>query len=471
MMPRSVARASAVALALLGAPLAAAAGAVSGAVTSEEVVPGLVHHSVRRGHVAEAPRARVVVGTFESQREADAALARLEAAGLTPSVAYRHGYEVSVAELSRFANPLKGGRDPAEHALDRAMAAGFPDAEIVDYGQDVLHAEGPWRIEVLEIDPARIEVRAAHAMDAAFGLETTSALARRHGAIAAVNGGFYVVGGRLAGDATGILRVDGRIWSEPDRGRGAFAICGGAARVGRPALTMRLVFRSGLELPIDGVNRERRATETILYTPVFHRTTLTGPEGRELVFADGALVEDRPGAGSSAIPPDGFVLSLGPQAPRLGVEAPPAGEDAVVEFVLGSSLANGEAWADCGEVLSAGPVMLHRGRRVEDWASESISQVFSRARHPRTAAGVRADGTVLLVTVDGRQPESSVGMSIPELTDLFLEWGAVSAVNLDGGGSTTMVVNGEVVNSPSDASGERANGDALLLFPRHGAAR
>jgi exopolysaccharide biosynthesis protein len=91
---------------------------------------------------------------------------------------------------------------------------------------------------------------------------------------------------------------------------------------------------------------------------------------------------------------------------------------------------------------------------------------FADARHPRTAVGVRADGRILLVTVDGRQPELSVGMTIAELATLLIELGAVEAVNMDGGGSTTMVVRGRVVNSPSDLTGERAVGDALLIYLR-----
>jgi exopolysaccharide biosynthesis protein len=79
---------------------------------------------------------------------------------------------------------------------------------------------------------------------------------------------------------------------------------------------------------------------------------------------------------------------------------------------------------------------------------------------------VRADGRILLVAVDGRQPAKSVGMTIAELTALLLELGAVEAINMDGGGSTAMVVRGRVVNSPSDPAGERPVGDALLVFLR-----
>ena len=78
--------------------------------------------------------------------------------------------------------------------------------------------------------------------------------------------------------------------------------------------------------------------------------------------------------------------------------------------------------------------------------------------------GTAADGTIWLVTVDGRQPEVSVGMSLVELRSLARRLGLVNALNLDGGGSTTMWVQGQVVNKPSDATGPRKVSDALLVY-------
>jgi len=106
------------------------------------------------------------------------------------------------------------------------------------------------------------------------------------------------------------------------------------------------------------------------------------------------------------------------------------------------------------------------GRAVLPADPGIYSPGFADARHPRTAVGVRADGRILLVAVDGRQPELSVGMTIAELASLLRELGAVEAVNMDGGGSTTMVIRARVVNSPSDLTGERPVGDALLVSLR-----
>ena len=70
------------------------------------------------------------------------------------------------------------------------------------------------------------------------------------------------------------------------------------------------------------------------------------------------------------------------------------------------------------------------------------------------------------VVVDGRQPGHSVGMSLPELTALSRRLGLVDALNLDGGGSTTMVVKGAVVNRPSDPLGPRPVSDAIVVLSR-----
>jgi hypothetical protein len=274
--------------------------------------------------------------------------------------------------------------------------------------------------------------------------------------------------GLLAGDAQGVLVVDGRLLSEPDRGRGAVGFVdteeGFATLFGRLAADLRLVLADGATIAVAGVDRRRGDDEVVVYTPEFHRTTLTGPGGVEVAVAGGRVTAVGDGVGSSVIPADGFVASSGPSAapPTLAV-----GDELRFTNELSSLLGDpAGSWAAAHSILGGGPLLLWRGERVEDHRLEAISRVFWLARHPRTAAAVRRDGTLVLVVVDGRDPQRSVGMSLPELTDLLLDLGAFSALNLDGGGSTTLVVGDEVRNGPSDSRGERANGDAILLWPR-----
>ncbi|MDQ3374626.1 MAG: phosphodiester glycosidase family protein, partial [Acidobacteriota bacterium] len=111
------------------------------------------------------------------------------------------------------------------------------------------------------------------------------------------------------------------------------------------------------------------------------------------------------------------------------------------------------------------PQLVKNGKIEITWEQEKSSKSFVETRHPRTAVAKLKDGKFLMITVDGRQKES-VGMNLNELAALLLELGAVNAMNLDGGGSTTMFLDGKVVNKPSDKEGERKVSDAILIFPR-----
>ena len=108
--------------------------------------------------------------------------------------------------------------------------------------------------------------------------------------------------------------------------------------------------------------------------------------------------------------------------------------------------------------MGGGPRLVRNGRVAVG------QEGFGHAapRHPRTAVAVTRRGTILFVTVDGRQA-SSVGMRLGELAEELVAMGAVEAINLDGGGSTTMVVRDRVRNSPSDGA-ERPVSDGILVF-------
>jgi exopolysaccharide biosynthesis protein len=436
--------------------------------TEEVVARGLRHIQVLRGNASTVVRYRVLVGAFDSQARADGMLARLESAGFSAGPHYRRGrYRISVDAL-----PTQREAEATKASLE---AAGFSSGlSIEEYSQDVTHAGGPWEIHVLEASPETVRVEVGHAYDTAIGLETTSGLSRRRGAMAAVNGGYYLRTGILQGDALGVLQLNGTLVSEPDRGRAAFGIIETEAKTeflfGRLRFRGELLFDDGTRARLNGINRRRSTGEIILYTPEFHRTTLTRTGGIEAIVVDDRILEIREQQGSSVIPPAGLVVSLSPSRAiefgsrlRVGARLTTAVSLLPAEPNEPNETAQ---WNEAGSIVGGGPLLLDEGRRVENPEVESISRVFFLSRHPRTGVGIRPDGTLLFVTVDGRQPLKSVGMSLPELTDLFVELGAVSALNLDGGGSTAMVVRDRVVNSPSDPTGERPSADAILIFSR-----
>ncbi|KNY27002.1 phosphodiester glycosidase family protein [Pseudobacteroides cellulosolvens] len=83
---------------------------------------------------------------------------------------------------------------------------------------------------------------------------------------------------------------------------------------------------------------------------------------------------------------------------------------------------------------------------------------------PRTAIGQRADGTVILLVIDGRRA-GSLGATLRDVQDIFLKYNAKNAVNLDGGSSTTMYFNGKIINKPTDGLGERAVASVFMVMP------
>jgi Phosphodiester glycosidase len=123
-------------------------------------------------------------------------------------------------------------------------------------------------------------------------------------------------------------------------------------------------------------------------------------------------------------------------------------------------------WSAAPDIVSGAGLLLRDGREIADWKDEELSTGFETTRHPRTMVGVDRSGEIWLVTVDGRQPWLSLGMTFAELQRLAARIGLVSALNLDGGGSTTMVVERWIVNHPSDETGPRPVSDALVVLPR-----
>jgi Phosphodiester glycosidase len=325
------------------------------------------------------------------------------------------------------------------------------------------------------------------------GREHSSAMARRARAVAGVNGGYFAVDG----DPVGALAIGGRLLSEPVDRRSALLVPVDPAL---PARVTSLSFAGavasgGRERLVDGVERLRGSipacggrggdepterpnsaltctdpSELVVLSPRYGSNTRTSG-GVEAVVRSGTVTAlER--AGNAAIPSDGVVLSGSADAARFLTEAAPPGSRPEVRLGL---LAGGRDLpvAEQQLVVGGGPRLLVRGRIVVASRAEGFAPLeapgffgsFVASRNPRTLAGVRRDGRVLLVTIDGRRPGWSAGVTLHEAARVMRSLGAHDALNLDGGGSTTMTVRGEVVNVPSDPTGERPVSDGVFVLP------
>jgi exopolysaccharide biosynthesis protein len=160
-------------------------------------------------------------------------------------------------------------------------------------------------------------------------------------------------------------------------------------------------------------------------------------------------------AASVRIEPGTAVLvARGNAAVKLQAEAQP-GAVITLRLILQPD------WSVVSDAIGGGPVLVRDGVPVYR-SNEAFTTSQLAPRGPRTAVGQRADGGVLFVTTDGRQPGYSVGMTNFELAQTLVRYGAVRGMALDGGGSSTLAFEGTVLNSPSDGK-ERAVSTALLL--------
>jgi hypothetical protein len=341
------------------------------------------------------------------------------------------------------------------------------------------------RINVLTVDSGR--VRGVLSNERIAGRERVSAMARRVQAVAGVNGGFF----GPSGDPVGVLAIDGELLSEPIDGRSALLMSALERPVIAPVRYRGRLTVNGRSREIDGIDRTRGLIPACGGRggdlPTIHpNSLLTCTDSSELVVLSPRYGARPPAEGGvEAIVRDGRVTRLRPPGvggvPREGVLLTGSGDAA--RFLRNTALPRSRA--DIRQdllvrgqrvdlagltVVGGGPRILRAGRvavaaRAEGFAPvPSFFQAFVGGRQPRTLAGVRADGTLLLVTVDGRAPGWSAGMTLPEAARLMRSLGARDALNLDGGGSSTMTVRGEVVNRPSDDV-ERRVSDGLFVMP------
>lgn len=350
-------------------------------------------------------------------------------------------------------------------------------------------SSGPWQIHVLEVDRRckELEIESARALDLIHGRETTSGIAARKSdslahVIAGLNADFFdmktgetvnnqVINGVVARALVPQLTAAGEYRGL--RSQIAFTLDG------RPLLEQfvfdgRIFWPGGRMTPVGGVNVVRARTEIVLFNLYAGQTTPVDSLRRgvvELVLANAGDRQDtllavvnggRTTGGGTAIPRNGMVLSTYRRQglfDSLGVQP---GD--TLKICLGFLPLRPRLRSLVGGI----PRIVLDGKNIAGLTEylEGAGSEFSSRRHPRTGVGFSRDSSLIyFVTVDGRQ-ESSVGMSLPEFADLMISLGVYQGLNLDGGGSTTMVVEDRVVNSPSDAAGERPIGNCLLLMER-----
>jgi hypothetical protein len=393
--------------------------------------------------------------------------------------------------------------DQAAATADLAVvrAAGFTASAVFSGWDGAATDTGPWRVQVLTVDPRAFR----GGLVASYGpdleqRETTSALTTAAGAVAGVNAGFFVLdpAAGAPGDPAGAGVYGGRLLSEAIHGRPAFVFDRDARHAGVVRLSWAGTVRGrhGARLPLDGLDRVpglirncggtaddlptsrplhdttcTDADEAVAFTPEYGARTPAGP-GLEAVLDRHGVVRELRSPRGGVLPAGGAsVQATGAEVAALRALAA-VGQRLEVRSALVDARGRPLPLTPATALVNGGPELVRDGRLHATPATDgmvhpgdpSFYYGWAAKRNPRTLAGVDALGRTVLVTVDGRST-ASLGLSITESAAVARALGMRSAINLDGGGSTTMVVGDRVVNSPSDATGQRPVGDAVLVLP------
>ena len=344
----------------------------------------------------------------------------------------------------------------------------------------MVHKAGPWSVHIIEIDLPHawkngIRLQTWRADPLQHGLGRVSQIASSPNILAAINGDFFH--GQEHKRPSGMQIQQSRLLHVPQT-RSALAFSdNGKPHIDIFHFAANVITATGQSLPIKAFNRRAPDSTLALYTPYAQtqHDTIYAPYCYVLqklnntsVLNDtvsARVVQIRRYIMPFRLQTNQWLLTAAPNYPHINAIA--AGDTIQISCLLPPSN------LPLSSAIGGGPRILRDGKISIEYQQEHLSQAFAEDRHPRTAVGYSRDRTSLfLVTVDGRQPGFSIGMTLEELAH-FMRYelsifthsrtNAYQALNLDGGGSTIMAVHQEVVNRPSDQTGERPVANALLV--------
>lgn len=358
-----------------------------------------------------------------------------------------------------------GGPAPAEEFTQRGLTY-----------QHFVREDVPWSIHVLRIDRTRSDLQLIPSLGrgSRIGLgrltEQLRLLPREFGTpVAAINGDFYrLEGDAYEGDPRGLLIRRGELISGPIERTCFWIDSTGAPQLGEVKPNFSVTWPNGENTPF-GLNEECSGSTPVLYSSAVGNSTRSYA-GLEFTLEKvserkwlplkagevfGARIRSIKRGGNSPIPSDCLVLSVPTPARNSGAGM------AVVGDVLMISTASQPSLRGVQTALGGGPLLIHGGKATPGRANKS------QERHPRSALGWNKDHFIF-AEVDGRQPGLSRGMSVPELAKFMAQIGCEEAMNLDGGGSAELWVNGKIMNSPCFGR-ERNTATALVVVEKKGA--
>ncbi|MGI0487967.1 phosphodiester glycosidase family protein [Pantanalinema rosaneae CENA516] len=283
--------------------------------------------------------------------------------------------------------------------------------------------------------------------------------ARQNQVAAAINGGFFNRNNQLP---LGAVRRDDRWFSGPILNRGAIAWnAAGETKFDRLTLQETVITTTGQRLPLTHLNSGYVQAGIARYTPDWGATYLPMTDNEILITVQGNRVVGqqtiaKAGSPPIPVPADGYLLVLR------------SNQSAASAFIPGSlltleSTTNPPDFARYPHIVAAGPLLLQNRQVVLNAQAEQFSNAFTIEKAVRSAIGRMANGNLLIVTAHHRL--GGAGATLTEMAQLMQQLGAIDAVNLDGGSSTTLYLGGQILDRPARTAARVHNGIGIFIQP------
>jgi len=316
---------------------------------------------------------------------------------------------------------------------------------------------------------AGLGLRPALSQDRVFGPEavdqgrqTVVDMIAASSAVAGINADFFPANG----DPLGAMVVDGRLLSSAAKTRSVVAWGPAGFRFGYLQFAGAITWGEGEPVSIYGVNEECGANMAVLNTSAATFSVSREPALHVLIELEAEFTPNGEWQGvfvrffseiNTLEIPDGHVALAVRGVPTERILELREGDEVTISLQH-----KGIDWEGVTHVAAGGPLLVKGSQKFIPFAEEGFNQRFAENRHPRSALGVSPAGDVWLVAVDGRQSMSD-GATLDELAQVMIDLGCTDAINLDGGGSTTLAVAGLVLNRPSTGQ-QRAIANSILVI-------
>ncbi len=336
-------------------------------------------------------------------------------------------------------------------------------------------------IHILEVDSKQYRLKLVKAHNQVFGRETVPAIAKRTNAIAAINGGFFEIGNSEDGHPSGTLLIEGVPYSLKEGKRTMLMAANNKVDIIEGITKLKLDFNNKIIVP-NTFNHFVKNNEIAAYNHTFGFSSLTPYNRKEILIDNTQTIVATVDHGDNQIPNSGWILSFPKESDLSFVKV---GQKVKVNFSIqrtDNSLSN----TDVQHILMGIPRIVKDGVALkEDLGRKS----FAEQPHARTALGIKQDGNIVIVVTEhayskpiqkitigelqsllnnrgySKQQMDSmtfaevlpmlqkqyvnskiVGLSLPDLATLMVSLGVIQAINLDGGGSSTLYLNNQVMN-------------------------